>query len=155
MKSKITNLIHKLLALKFMRFLISGIFAFSIDTGILIFVKIVLFNGTDYKLFQVLSIAKLISASVGMITMFMLNRAWVFVESKNGNVKKQGAKYILINLVTLVIASILYSFYYSVITTFLSGTTINTTILISLANFLTEGTKMVISFFAYKYLVFR
>lgn len=156
MNQKITQLKDKLLAIRFLRFFLSGGLSFLIDTAILITIKAVVFHGVDYRLFDSVSIAKLISGTVGIIIMFGLNRLWVFTEAKDKSLKKQGAKYLIVTIVNLVIASILFTFFSSIVTQLLgSNLSSHITLSVTLANFLTEGTKMIISFFAYKYLVFR
>lgn len=156
MNSKITDLKNKLLAIRFLRFFLSGGLSFVIDTAILISIKAVVFNGVDYKIFDTISVAKLISGTVGIILMFTLNRLWVFAESKESSIKKQGSKYIAVTVVNLLLASVLFSFFTTLVLQVMGdGFASHITITITLANLLTEGTKMIVSFFAYKYLVFR
>jgi len=156
MKQKIIDLKNKLLAIKFLRFFLSGGLSFLIDTGILISIKTIVFHGTDYRLFDTISIAKLISGTVGIIIMFGLNRLWVFTESKSSNLKKQTAKYLLVTALNLIFASILFSIFSSVLSQiFIRDYLIHLSLFVVIANLFTEATKMIVSFFAYKYFVFR
>lgn len=156
MKQSIINLKNRLFAITFLRFFLSGVLSFLIDTGILISLKAFAFNGVDVKILGTISLAKLISGTVGIILMFALNRVWVFTKSKEGSLKKQTAKYLIFTFLNLIFASILFSFYSTLVLQFFGNDIAShLTISVTLANLFTEGTKMVISFFAYKYLVFR
>ncbi|MEO6729293.1 MAG: GtrA family protein [Candidatus Dojkabacteria bacterium] len=156
MKERIANLKNKLIALKFIRFLISGGTAFLIDTAILISIKAIIFGGVDVKLLGTISVAKLVSGTVGIIFMFVLSRSWVFADAKESSIKKQTVKYLLYTGLNLIFASILYTFFSVLLSQiFPEQIIVHATIFIAFSNLLTEGTKMVVSFFAYKYLVFR
>lgn len=156
MKQQVVQLKNRLIAIRFFRFFLSGGLSFCVDTAVLILIKSLVFSGVDVKLLGTISIAKLVSGTFGIIVMFTLNRSWVFSESKEQSLKKQSAKYLAVTLVNLLIASILYGFFSGILSqVFPFEYLIHVSLFVVIANLLTEATKMIISFFAYKYLVFR
>ncbi|MFS8131202.1 MAG: GtrA family protein [Candidatus Dojkabacteria bacterium] len=156
MKERIVLLKNRLFAIRFLRFFLSGGLAFLVDTGVLIIVKAVFFNGVDYKVLGTFSVAKLISGSFGIMVMFTLNRFWVFSESRGVSLRKQSARYLLVTVLNLIFASLLFPIFASLLSqVFTSDYLLHISLFLILTNLLTEGSKMIISFFAYKYLVFR
>jgi putative flippase GtrA len=156
---KIEKLYNQLTAIKFVKFFLSGGLAFLIDTSILLAIKYLFFGGEDVQILGTVSIAKLISSTAGILFMFTLNRNWVFSENKNKRISIQGAKYIAVTITNLLIANLLFSFYLSELAYLATISSADTTTLggaiTAFANLLSELSKMFISFFAYKYLVFR
>lgn len=157
--TKLKEISNKLLRLKFLRFFISGFTAFLVDTVTLALATFLLFQGQNVMLLNSISIPKLISSTVGLFTNFILNRKWVFKINTSETVKKQAIKFILFSVANVLFASIIYNIYLGIVITIvetihldLNG--LNNTVLL-LANIMTEGTKMVVSYFGYKYIVFK
>lgn len=153
---RILKLYRQLLAVKFVKFFLSGGTAFLVDTGVLLGIKFIILGGTDILIFETVSVAKLVSSIAGITFMFFLSRTWVFSENKEKNVAVQGGKYLGVTIANLLIANILFGFFLTQLNYLFSPeVTSHLGVMTAVSNLLTEAVKMFISFFAYKYLVFR
>jgi len=152
-------MIKKAIDKKFVRFFISGGISFLVDTIVLALTTFLIFQGQNVTILGTISIPKLLSAAVGLTTNFLLNRNWVFKVNNDRKIQNQAFKFILFSIINVFFASIIYNiylgaiFYLADLVHFDINGLNNTIILI--ANLATEGTKMVISFFGYKYFVFK
>ena len=141
----------------FSKFFLSGVFSFLVDTIVLSVIIVLIFKGENVLLFGSISIAKLISSSIGLFTNFVLNRNWVFKAKSNGTIRRQSIKFITFSAVNVIFASIIYNIYLEIIIFLTTQFRLNIEMnfIFIFTNLITEGTKMIFSFFGYKYFVFR
>lgn len=136
-------------SVSFLRYFISGITAFSVDNIILNLLK---FSGFNLQLFGFIYFAKVISSTVGVIVSFVLNRHWSF-QATEVSVKPQAIKMFCTFVLNIIIGALLYSIYFEIIrlqNIFSFGNFAPT-----LANIVATGTQMFITFFIYKFYVFK
>lgn len=133
----------------FLRYFISGVTAFSVDNIILNLLK---FSGFNLQLFGFIYFAKVISSTVGVIVSFVLNRYWSF-KATEVKVKPQAIKMFYTFVFNIFLGALLYSIYFEIIQlqSFFSFGDFAPT----LANIVATGTQMFITFFIYKFYVFK
>lgn len=146
----IIKLKNKFITKEFLKYFVSGVSAFLVDLGLLNLIIFVLFEGDDKLAFDAISIAKIISSGIAIIVSFTLNRNWAFV-AKNSKMRYQVLKYAFVVTFNYFFAIALYSFFYKL----LLGIGVSKELSVNAGNFLTEGIKMVTTFFFYKYFVFK
>lgn len=154
MKEKIKKVGSIALQTRFVKFFISGVSAFLVDLVILNLVSYIFFEGGNYSLFELVSVPKLVSASIALLFNFYLNRRWVFqVESTSAT--RQGVKFIAVAFLNLIVASIFFDIYHEIVAQFFSNGALTPALINTISNFASEATKMIFSFVLYKYFVFK
>lgn len=146
----ISKLKNKFLTKEFLKYFLSGITAFLVDLTLLNIFVFLLFKGDDKTILGTLSIAKILSSGIAMGVSFSLNRNWAFL-AKNSKLRYQLIKFAAVMLFNYIFAITLYSIFYKLILEI----GISKELGVSLSNLLTEGIKMVTTFFFYKYFVFK
>lgn len=136
------------------RYFFSGISAFLVDNAVLLFVAYTFFSNdtqNDVLILGFLSASKTISAAVGNLVSFTLNRQWAF-EATGGHVAMHALKFLFVMSFNYLFAVVLYTIFSQIAfqIAFLSLGIAKLT-----ANIATEGVKMITTYFLYKYFVFR
>ena len=157
MKIKPIHYSKKLLKIKFVKFFITGLSAFAIDLILLNIFSFLFFRGTNYSILNIISVPKLMSSTVALIWGFIINRNWVF-SAKTQSYKRQAVKYIAYSIFNVIFGSVLFNFFYPILSS-VSGVlnlseNLEKALSNTLANVITAAIQMCTSFVAYKYLVF-
>ncbi len=137
------------LPLNFYKFFITGITTFLIDNTVLNIVYYIVLGGEDYEVFEKISISKFTAGFVAIMVGFYINRNWSFKETRDKKARNQITRYFLIFGINLVVASVLFPIYKDLVT-FMPDR-----LEPSLANVITTSNIMFISYFSYRFFVFR
>jgi putative flippase GtrA len=158
MKEKFNKIKERALEHKFVRFLVSGVTAFLFDLIVLTIISFLFFQGSNYTIFGIISLPKFISSCFGLSLVFYINKNWVF-NSKNRKFTRQVPKFIAVSIFNIFFISVIFNIYYQFYSPPLSSLTLNPNLIKLIINGFTsvssEGTKMLLSFFLYKYFVFN
>lgn len=138
---------------KFVRFFLTGGVAYLVDLSFLIIFKAFIFNGENVTVLGIISLPQLFAAILGLSVSFLLNKLWVFKSKKN--VKLQLTKFILVSLLNALLASILFTVYYSAINSIYFVASVDDKIIVTFSSVLKELTKMGFSYFLYNSFVFK
>ena len=143
---------NQVVSIDFAKYFISGVIAFVVDSIVLNIVKFGLFENEGGQIFEIISVAKLISGTFGIAVSFYLNRRWSF-RATSGRKRDQGTKMALSFLFSILIGSILLTGYEAILDyqSLIELGRLTPTI----ANGLTTGTLMLLNFFIYKFIVFK
>ncbi|MCA9381181.1 GtrA family protein [Candidatus Dojkabacteria bacterium] len=137
------------------KYLFSGITGFIVDVVVLILVTEFVFHDSQGpKILGLIYTAKIISSVIGQSASFTLNRYWTF-QSTGERILRQASKMLLIYLLNILIAALLYTLYFDLLSIVSNTQNDGDELMIFIANFLTSATQMVINFFFYKYFVFK
>ncbi len=158
MREKIRKISQKALEHRFIKFLVTGGTGFLFDLIMLIIISFLFFQGTNYSIFGIMSLPKFISSLFGLSLVFYLNRNWVF-NAKNKNLNGQLGRFIIVSVINVFFVSIIFNLYYQLYLPSFSALPLSQNMIKLIINGFTslssEGTKMLLSFFLYKYIVFR
>jgi putative flippase GtrA len=144
---------------KFSKFFVSGFSSFLIDSIALSFFTFSIFGGTNPVFLNSISIPKVLSSIIGLTTNFILNRSWVFRTTDKSLLRSQIIKFTCFSILNVLFGSIIYNVYLEIVRDLGSIVGLSSTDLakldVLLTNLITESTKMIVSFIAYKYFVFN
>lgn len=147
------HFLGEIFSITFLKFFISGLTAFIIDTIIL---NVLIFSFNDgvetTPLLGFITVEKLLSGSVGITISFILNKYWTFSNSQK-SLLVQSYKMVLSYLLSIFLGAILITLYINILAwqnIVYIGNAIPT-----VSNILTVGTIMILNFFIYKYIVFK